>query len=559
MKKTRVMIGLVALFLVFQGPANADDLYRLFQQARLARGRGDCQAALGFYGKALKLAPAKDAEKIRRRMAQCRRTVAKKLLAKADAALSVSDCVRAIQLYSRALRLLPRSRRPEIQRRMQSCTRSPRPGPQPPSSVDTLKQYRQAKNAHFAGLCGTALKIYRSLLATVPPEHKDELRGQIRSCQRARHCKPFNRIIGGAASDDGWMVVPVPGRGFVFVGTTRSKNTQRDALWVVLLGPKGQLVWERVFGGTGRGDDRGRAISLTRDGGFIVAGVTRSKGAGRADIWLLKLSTSGELVWDRTFGGAKDDQPFGVRQTADGGFLVGANTSSKGAGYGDLWVLKLDARGRRVADWTYGGAKTDKGQRMIGTRDGGALITGFHAKQFATLRQQLWVLKLDGQGKLQWEKSFGGLRNEVGLAALELTDGYLVAGATSSRKSTADTDAYLLKLTRSGQLVWERSYPARRYDWVRGLAQLADGTILLGIESNSGYDGSYDAILLGVTSQGIVRWRRRLGGTQTDLLRYLRDDGNGGAIAVGMTYSGAAGSSDAWIFRISPKGVLSCL
>jgi len=102
--------------------------------------------------------------------------------------------------------------------------------------------------------------------------------------------------------------------------------------------------WEKTYGEWG--DDVAYSIQQTRDGGYIVAGRTESKGAGRRDFWVLKLDEKGKIIWDNTYGGSEDDVANSIQQTRDGGYIVAGRTESKGAGGGDFWVLKLNEKGK---------------------------------------------------------------------------------------------------------------------------------------------------------------------------------------------------------------------
>ena len=99
------------------------------------------------------------------------------------------------------------------------------------------------------------------------------------------------------------------------------------------------VVWDRTYGGAG--GDWANSIVALADGGFAVAGMTKSKGAGGQDMWVLRLDEAGNVVWDHTYGGAEWDSANSIVALADGGLAVGGSTRSKGAGEEDMWVLRL--------------------------------------------------------------------------------------------------------------------------------------------------------------------------------------------------------------------------
>jgi len=104
-----------------------------------------------------------------------------------------------------------------------------------------------------------------------------------------------------------------------------------------------QKGWEKTYGG--RNSDSAYSIQRTNDGGYIVAGYTWSFGSGWSDIYIIKLDAKGEIVWEKTYGGSKDDSAYSIQQTGDGGYIVAGATNSFGAGGVDIYIIKLDKDG----------------------------------------------------------------------------------------------------------------------------------------------------------------------------------------------------------------------
>jgi len=161
------------------------------------------------------------------------------------------------------------------------------------------------------------------------------------------------------------------------------------------------LTWDRTYGGSG--EDAAFSLIQTADGGYAVSGGTDSQGAGGTDAWVIKLDKQGNQVWDKTYGGSGDDfalKSIPLIQTTDGGYAVAGWTKSKGSGEVDFWVIKLDKQGNQIWDRNYGGSGDDVASSLIQTIDGGYAVAGFTSSQGAG-NTDAWVIKLDENGNLK--------------------------------------------------------------------------------------------------------------------------------------------------------------
>jgi hypothetical protein len=203
----------------------------------------------------------------------------------------------------------------------------------------------------------------------------------------------------------------------VFMDNIYRKIVVRIAIvltMAILLGVSGAGAappeqWNKTFGGTN--DDTAYSVRQTSDGGFILAGWTESYGAGKKDAWLIKTDANGGEQWNKTFGRKGDDAANSVRQTSDGGYIISGYTESYGAGKHDVWLIKTDAAGNQQWNKTFGGTRNDWANSVQQTKDGGYIIAGETNSDVAG-DTDVCLVKTDSNGNEQWNMTFGGTRSD---------------------------------------------------------------------------------------------------------------------------------------------------
>lgn len=220
--------------------------------------------------------------------------------------------------------------------------------------------------------------------------------------------------------------------------------------WVLKLDGAGNVQWQKTYGG-GR-EERGSAVQLTGDGGYIVAGSTKSFVDYDENAWILKLNGAGDVEWQKIYGGALNDYDYAsaIWPTGDDGYIVAGSTES-GTRYHAVWVLKLDSQGNVLWQKAYDGNNEDSAVGIWPTADDGYIVAG-NTKSFADFHGDFWVLKLDGTGNVQWQKTYGGPEWDLATAIWPTADGgYVVAGLTASFGAGA-VDMWVLKLDEQGNV-----------------------------------------------------------------------------------------------------------
>ncbi len=352
------------------------------------------------------------------------------------------------------------------------------------------------------------------------------------------------RTYGGSYTDYAQSIQQTSDGGYIVAGYTLSFGAENDDIWVLKLSSTGTVDWQKTYGGSS--DDYAQSIQQTSDGGYIVAGYTLSFGAGGSDIWVLKLSSSGTIEWQKTYGGGSGDYAPSIQQTSDGGYIIAGITSSFGAGGGDVWVLKLSSTGTVEWQKRYGGSLYDRSYSIQQTSDGGYIIASI-TSSFGAGSSDIWVLKLSSTGTIEWQKTYGGRYSDYPQSIQQTSDGgYIVAGITFSF-GAGGWDIWVLKLSSTGTVEWQKKYGGSSSDYSYSIQQTSDGGYVVAGATTSFGLGSADVWVLKLSSTGTIDWQRTYGGSGFQEAYSIQKTSDGGYIIAGHDYLFDAGGEDAFL------------
>jgi hypothetical protein len=253
----------------------------------------------------------------------------------------------------------------------------------------------------------------------------------------------WTRTYGGNENDFGESVRQTYDGGFIIVAQTHSFGAGLSDLYLVKTDSEGDTLWTRTYGGIW--SDWGESVEQTPDGGYIVAGGTHSFDLQYSNVFLLKTDPSGDTIWTRAYGGGLADWGESVQQTSDGGYIIAGYTRSFGAGLWDMYVLRTDGRGDTLWTRTYGGSFGDYAYSVQETSDGGYVIAGWTAS-FGAGFEDVYLVRTDSEGDTLWTRTYGGWGSDGSWAVQTTSDGsFMLAGLTTSFGAGSD-DAYLLKV-----------------------------------------------------------------------------------------------------------------
>lgn len=397
--------------------------------------------------------------------------------------------------------------------------------------------------------------------------------------------------IGGSDGDVATTVQATPDGGYMVGGFSTSTDGDASAgpgnsdYWLVKLTGAGNIQWENKFGGTS--GDLAYASAIAADGGYVIAGYTLSTDGdvsgthGNRDAWVIKVSNGGSLLWQKALGGSEADHANAVVATADGGFIVAGRTLSsdgdilENKGGDDAWLIKLDGNGNIVWQQTYGGSGNDVANAIITTPDGGYVFTGYTDSNNGDVTvnhgsYDVWVVKINGTGTIQWQSVLGGTSYEFGRSIIPAAGGgYIVAGQTFSNNGDVSgnhgsDDFWMLKINETGVLQWQRTYGGTSTDAAYTVSAASDGGYLLGGRTNSvngnvtGNHGGTDYWLVKTDNTGNMQWQKTYGGSASDNLFAALTLSGDQYIVVGESQStdgdvtGNHGAGDFWILELGP-------
>lgn len=319
---------------------------------------------------------------------------------------------------------------------------------------------------------------------------------------------------------------------------------------VHLIAADSQYTWAKSFGGSGE-EDLWRTLDRASDGGYVMASYTTSFGFGQKDILLVKVSEDGTIEWQKTYGSGGNEAPRTIKQTSDGGYVIAARASVNG---GDALVIKLSSTGKIQWQKAYGGPGDDIAHYIIQTSDGGYLIGGFtKSSSFTAGEKDFFVVKLSSTGNVEWQKSFGGSGDDVIRVLKQTSNGdYLVSGFTHSF-GAGRGDILIIKLDPNGDIIWQKTYGGTKFEEVCCILEYPDGYLVM--EQTSSFGGTQGWIFK-IDEDGGIIWQKTYGGDGFDELSSAQITPDGGFIVAGETTSFGVGDGkeDFWLLKFSPSG-----
>jgi hypothetical protein len=395
------------------------------------------------------------------------------------------------------------------------------------------------------------------------------------------------KCLGGSGEDNVYSIQQTTDSGYVVAGYSASSDSDLTSnyglkdVWIVKMNQSGVLQWQKNLGGSA--DDWGNSIKQTIDGGYIVAGWTESNDSmvsgnhGSADVWIVKLNSSGELEWQKCLGGSSYDAANSIQQTYDTGYIVAGVTGSGDGdvtmhhGSSDYWVVKLNSSGVILWQKCLGGSAGDNAYSVRQTTDSGYIVAGESASIDGDVTgnhaNDCWIVKLNSLGDIQWEKCYGGTQQDVANDIKQTTDGgYIFTGQTNSTNGDVSglhgqwySDYWVVKISDTGAIQWQKCLGGDSADVAKSVQQTPDGGYIVSGTTHSinedvtGNHGQTDAWIVKIDNSGSIQWQKCVGGTHEDSSNGTCVTLDGGIISTGCTNSNdgdVSGNHGGWDFGV---------
>ena len=335
----------------------------------------------------------------------------------------------------------------------------------------------------------------------------------------------WQRTLGGTDVDEILALQQTRDGGYILTGNSVSSPSADKAenkgvfdFWVIKLNSFGSVEWQKALGGASY--EFCNSVQQTKDGGYLIGGASNSdisgdkseNSRGGFDWWIVKLNSSGNKLWDKTLGGSGDEFLARVVETPDGGYFLGGistsnisgDKSENSRGLNDYWVVKLDKKGNKQWDKTAGGNDNDYVNGVVQTPDGGYALIGGSASNISGDKTEAsrggfdyWLVKLSKEGKIQFNKTIGGVYDEYGQTIENTIDGGLVLAGSSpspisgekTENSRGNNDYWVVKIKGNGTIAWDKTIGGNGNDYLRSIKEVEKNKYIIGGFSNSDISG----------------------------------------------------------------------
>jgi hypothetical protein len=411
----------------------------------------------------------------------------------------------------------------------------------------------------------------------------------------------IDMLTGSKKTNDGGFIIYGYSKSGISGEKTDSSRGGND-IWIVKLNPNLSIQWQKTIGGSA--NDVINDITFGKDGGYLCLAASNSpisgdktiSSFGNNDYWVIKLDIAGNIKWQNVYGGSDSDIPTSIIQLNSGKIIISGNSSSGISGnktevcrgLNDYWIVCSDSLGNKLWDKTIGASQGDSRPQMGKTSDNNLVLCGASNSPISNEKtspcfgsNDLWVVKIDTTGSILWDKTFGGTDNEGMVIALIIKNDNIFicsesASGVSGNKTDSckgSTDYWVLKLDKNGNKAWDKSIGGSMGDLASSIIYTQSNELVIGGTSGSSISGdktenslgNYDYWIVGLDTNGVLKWQKTIGGSDDDGINGLIEIVNNHYLVSGYSKSGLSGNKteasrgnyDYWVVELSTNSSIS--
>ena len=356
------------------------------------------------------------------------------------------------------------------------------------------------------------------------------------------------KTYGQAGDDEGLSIAAVGNDGYIIGGGTETSVTHLDDSWLKRIDNNGVTRWTQhtvplIL-------DDAHTIVPTSDGGFIISGCTEPFGEhGPENAAIIKMDGAGNFVWNDSPLKNLNEVAYAAFENSKGMYIFTGHTTNTDYSVINPILGLIDKNGKILWVKTLTSDKPTDSQSIVETPDGGYILAGYRDVT-GNGNIDAWVAKVNNVGELQWEKTYGGGKTDSAHKIIAGGEGkYIIVGETDSQGS-GSKDVWIFSINPDGKLLWQKTYGGKNDDRGFSLTQTQDGGYLIAATTASYGAGKTDAWLIKIDPEGNAQWSKTVGGVNDDNANSVIEDGKGEYLLIGNTDSYGAGDFDAWVVEL---------
>jgi hypothetical protein len=356
----------------------------------------------------------------------------------------------------------------------------------------------------------------------------------------------------GGINNDGSYEVAVDSSDNVYVsGWTDSFGEGSEDMVLVKYDSSGVQQWNRTWGGIGVDGGSG-GVAVDSSDNVYLAGRTNSLGEGNFDMVLVKYDSSGVQQWNLTWGGSNADESWGVAVDSSDNVYLGGWTISFGEGSMDMVLVKYDSFGVQQWNRTWGGTDEDAGWEVAVDSSDNVYLAA-RTNSFGEGGMEMALVKYNGNGVQQWNRTWGGILDDTSTGvALDSSDNVYLGGRTRNFGAMS-WDMVLVKYDGNGVQQWNRTWGGTLADEGYQVAVDSSDNVYLGGYTASFGAGDKDMVLVNYDSSGVEQWYRTWGGSNMDASWGMAVDSSDNVYLTGGTFSFGEGGMDIFLVKYGEK------